>query len=424
MSAKIIKQSSTEVVVQMKVNLKDNMLASEEAIQEALNEVGTLATAVALQQFDTDGSPIITGNTKWYSKGETPKKYQTPYGEISVNRHVYQPSSGGKTWCPMEERARVVCSTSPRFAKTLSHKFSQGPAGQVREDLLQNHGRKVAKSYIQRVADLIGSVAQAKEVDWEYATPELEEPIATVGIGLDGTCMLQCDDGWREAMTGTISLYDKAGVRQHTLYIGATPEYGKATFYERLSREINRIRARYPDAEYVGVADGAKDNWVFLDDKVDTQILDFFHASGYLGEAAKAVHLEKKVRACWIDQRCHELKHEKGAASSILKELKATAFFGLPELIQDKLKAAKTYFSNHLNQMDYHRYEQNNWPIGSGVTEAACKTLIKQRLCNSGMRWKEKGAAGVISLRALAMTNGRWEQFWSKINQYGMPVVT
>ena len=51
--------------------------------------------------------------------------------------------------------------------------------------------------------------------------------------------------------------------------------------------------------------------------------------------------------------------------------------------------------------MDYAQFRQKNYPIGSGVTEAACKTLVKQRLCCSGMRWKEKGASIILSLRAL-----------------------
>jgi hypothetical protein len=70
--------------------------------------------------------------------------------------------------------------------------------------------------------------------------------------------------------------------------------------------------------------------------------------------------------------------------------------------------------------MDYASFHANNLPIGSGVTEAACKVLVKQRLCGSGMRWKEKGAKVVLSLRALIQSAGRWVQFWDKINQFGV----
>ena len=70
--------------------------------------------------------------------------------------------------------------------------------------------------------------------------------------------------------------------------------------------------------------------------------------------------------------------------------------------------------------MNYHKYTAQNLPIGSGVTEAACKTLIKQRLCRSGMRWNDKGAAIVLSLRSLVKTTNRWDQFWNKINYNGI----
>src|ERR1700688_1211571 len=69
-------------------------------------------------------------------------------------------------------------------------------------------------------------------------------------------------------------------------------------------------------------------------------------------------------------------------------------------------------------------YVENGIPIGSGVTEAACKILVKQRLCCSGMRWTPEGAQIILSLRALALTETRWEQFWQKISQYGVPDIT
>ncbi len=70
--------------------------------------------------------------------------------------------------------------------------------------------------------------------------------------------------------------------------------------------------------------------------------------------------------------------------------------------------------------MNYSKYYQKNFPIGSGITEAACKTLIKQRLCKSAMQWKNRGAKVVIALRALVQTTGRWKQFWELINQHGL----
>lgn len=423
MTASIVSTSGDTVTYQVEVKLSGSMLEMEDSILDAVNEVGSLATKDALERFDTDGSRIEIGGEKWFSKGQLPKAYQTPYGEVDVERHVYQRSRGGKTYCPMERDARIVVVSTPRFAKMVSHKFANGSSIQVRRDLVENHGRVVARSYLQRVADVVGGVVQAKEESWHYATPELDRQVKTVAIGLDGTCMLMCDDGYREAMTGTISLYASDGERLHTIYLGATPEYGKATFYTRLEREIAHVKTLYPEATYIGVADGASTNWEFLKSHTTVQVLDFYHATGYLGDAAMAAHpKDGAAREAWMEQRCHDLKHKQGAATRLLKEMQVLAEGHMTEPIREKLGSAITYFTNHKHQMSYARYRSKNMPIGSGVTEAACKTLVKQRLCNSGMRWMEKGSSIVLSLRALVLTKERWEQFWGKVNQYGFPV--
>ena len=73
--------------------------------------------------------------------------------------------------------------------------------------------------------------------------------------------------------------------------------------------------------------------------------------------------------------------------------------------------------------MGYAAYRERQYPIGSGVTEAGCKTPVKQRFFRSGMRWRERGVKTVMSLRELVLTSERWEQFWRKLNRHGFPVV-
>jgi len=87
--------------------------------------------------------------------------------------------------------------------------------------------------------------------------------------------------------------------------------------------------------------------------------------------------------------------------------------------VREDLEASIGYFENHLPKMNYPRFRKEGLPIGSGVTEAACKTVVKQRLCGSGMKWKQFGAAAVLRLRSLLLTEGRWEQFWNKIDRFG-----
>jgi len=424
MGAQLLRIEGSHVKIEVTIDLSRSMLTSEENIQQTLNEAGCIATEAALKYLDTDGSAIQMAGEVMRTKGEQPKAYQTPYGEVVVERHVYQRSGGGKTYCPLEREARIIITSTPLFAKQVSSKLAYGSAREVQRDLAENHRRPVAVSYIQRVSEAVASIIEAKEESWNYVPPQLEAEIASVAIGLDGTCMLLCQSGWREAMVGTISLYDALGERQHTIYLGATPEYGKASFLERLEREIARTKARYPQATYIGIADGAAANWQFLQRHTTEQVLDFYHASGYLGAVAVALYpKDLPQQQQWLDEKCHQLKHDCGSALQLyqqMRELSQSQTY--PQTIQENLAAAVTYFQNHLHQMDYAFYRSQHYPIGSGVTEAACKTVIKQRLCCSGMRWKQAGAAVILSLRTLVLTSTRWNQFWDKLNQYGFPV--
>ena len=121
-----------------------------------------------------------------------------------------------------------------------------------------------------------------------------------------------------------------------------------------------------------------------------------------------------------VEEACHQLKHEAGAAGQLLKDFKRerkSARDGSPPA--DALEKAISYFGNHLEKMNYHLYRAMGLPIGSGVTEAACKTVAKQRLCGSGMRWTLRGVAEVLSLRTLVTSGRRWDEFWEKAMRFG-----
>lgn len=461
----IINQSSESITLQVTIPFSRSMLNSESTIQDSLNEVGCVATRELLKTFDTEGQNIQFGSVKLTTKGLYNKTYQTPYGEVEVERHLYQSSTGGATFCPLEQEARIILTSTPRFASQVSHKMSEMAAPPAQRDFEVNHNRKIAHAMMQRLSEAVASVVQIKEETWSYTVPNVEEAeIKTISIGLDGTCMLMCGGAYRQAMVGTIALYDAVGERQHTMYIAAPPEYGKETFKARLTREIERASALYPSAIKIGVADGAHDNWDFLIKHTDKQTLDFYHATEYLTDVADTLFTSLIERKRWLNDRCHELKHTPGAAGVILAEMKKfeqdiingqsiqwvssnpdNEIKGLlkkqidsaikeeskpgrskkdREKKQKSLAAAITYFTNNneKSRMNYAESVMLNHPIGSGVTEAACKTIVKQRLGQSGMQWKDKGAGIILSLRALVHSTGRWEQFWQKINQFGLPM--
>jgi hypothetical protein len=360
-----------------------------------------------------------------FSKGRLPKDYQTPYGVATVARHVYQPSRGGTTFCPLDRDARIVVSSTPRFAKMIAHKYAEFGSARVIADLEENHGRTVARSFVQNVAEAVAAVALAREEDWEYVLPEFDEPVATVTVGLDGTCMLMGKETWREAMVGTLGFYNAAGERLHTVYTAATPEYGKLTFLERFDREVDRAKAAHPAARCVGLADGAKENWIHLDLMTEVQVVDFYHVTTYVWSAAEALFAQDGASLRpWVEDWCHRLKHEPGAARALIAELESRSSALPTKRLPEAAAKALTYLRNQVKggRLDYAELVEQAIPIGSGVTEAACKVLVKQRLCGSGMRWKDAGAAAVLSVRCLTYTTGRWAQFWSKINRSGYPV--
>lgn len=186
MTVELISHKDKHVTLQFTINLQGSMLEAEQAILEATNKLGVVATEKALSEFDTDGAPIVVGNTKLTSKKKQPRTYQSPYGQIKVNRHLYQSSQGGKTYCPLEYNARIINGATPRCAKVLSNKYAKMPAPEVVDDLEDNHGRHTTLRYLQQVSEAVSAIAQAKEETWEYVTPEIDVPIETVSISLDG----------------------------------------------------------------------------------------------------------------------------------------------------------------------------------------------------------------------------------------------
>jgi hypothetical protein len=428
MAAHLVEESADKISITIEITKSRDFIQCEESIQEALNEAGTLATAKCLEDFDSDGSPVIIGNTKLTAKRtKVVKKYETPYGVAPVARYAYQDSRGGEVYIPLEHEARIIGGSTPRFARMVSFKYACSNSIFVQKDLAQNHGRTVSRCYIQDVSETVAAHLQDKASRWDYAQSDLPaDAVACVAISLDGTCLFYCEEGHRQAMVGTIAFYNAEGERLHTTYVGAAPEHGKATFLARMDEEIARVKKRYPQVRFVGISDGATDYRSWLENYTTTQILDFWHLSEYLHEVAPALFAHsKEKRERWLEETLHSLKHHHGAASRTLKQLDELASAveagkGLSADKREKLERARSYLRNNLDRTNYASYRKSHLPIGSGVVEAGCKTLVKQRMCGAGMKWKQRGADVVLTLRAMILGGDRWSEFWRKAAQFGL----
>jgi hypothetical protein len=168
--------------------------------------------------------------------------------------------------------------------------------------------------------------------------------------------------------------------------------------------------------QWVALTDGGNG----LDDFMDVffpravRILDFYHAAEHLGGLAKAYSGHDADAAAELTEAwSHQMKHEGGDA--ILATLEALELKGRSDAVRETHRLVTGYVRNNRHRMDYPRYRAEGWQIGSGHIEAACKTVVNQRLKQSGMRWGSDGADAVCHLRALYEgETSQWDAFWER----------
>ena len=236
---------------------------------------------------------------------------------------------------------------------------------------------------------------------------------------------------YREVGCGTVSLYDADGQRLHTVRYGRMPESQKTILCQQLQAECQAIVALQPRLKVVKLADGAKHNWRFLS-ALDLgiaphptevwEILDFYHACDHLKRATDLIWGEFTPKGKAEFERLKTLlKEADGGVNTVIRALQ----YSVKKLRGHKrqpLTTELTYFRNQRLRMDYATYLRQHLPIASGVVEASCKTLVTQRLKQSGMRWTPAGGQAMLTLRSLIQSD-RWERGWALLSaSYRKPV--
>jgi hypothetical protein len=80
------------------------------------------------------------------------------------------------------------------------------------------------------------------------------------------------------------------------------------------------------------------------------------------------------------------------------------------------LATERTFFRRNQHRMAYASFRQRGLPIGSGPVEAACKSIVRTRLCRSGMRWSREGGQRILNFRCY-VKSGLWNEFWETYQQ-------
>jgi len=393
----------------------------EVQVRDLLKLIGHELTLALLRSKVEEAPRLEWQGQTYYRKEASPGHYHTLYGEVVLVRPLYQTSAGGGTLCPLERTCQMrFGGATPLLAEIVSFKLASAPAGEVAQDLAKSHGISLSATYLHHLAQQVGQLAVDKQAAWHLQPAMAPASVAIIATGVDGTTMPLVNEAYKEAMCGTIALYDKAGGRVHTEYLGTMPEAGKATFAQRFTTRVDWVTARYPDALHVCLGDGAQWNWEFFATHYPEAVwvLDFYHAATHLHTAAEAIFGQGPEAEAYYERWRTILRdHEDGVVSLLRSLLYYRNRAELSVRAQRTLDTELNYFRQHAPLMQYADFRAAGLPIGSGVTEAGCKELIKARFCRSGMRWKRSSGAPLLQLRAIKLSQ-QWDSFWSKVLRY------
>jgi hypothetical protein len=408
--------------------------------------------AADLARYDVDANAVMVDGQEWRKCLEQqPKTYLSASGPITVARNLYRPAEGGKCLCPLELRAGIIGRVyTPVLARQVTYLMGHMTSAETSKVFTELGIAGPSSSSCDRLPKLLSTVWESHREPWESALRQQEvvaAEAAVVAVSLDGVMVpdkdaqrfakatreaakkqglsKQCSGpaGYREVGCGTVTLFDADAQQLDTVRYGRAPEYKKQTLTAQLDAELASILAVRPDLAVVALADGAEENWRYFEQPVydqATKIVDHGHASQHLRAAMVAYYGEQSVAGRAEYERLRIiLRDQPGGADDVIAALVRLArkMRGKKHKQRRKLLNAElTYFTNQRERLDYAEYQARGLPIGSGIVEAACKTLATQRLKRSGMSWRD-GKQAILTVRSLQQSN-RWAAAWALLSAH------
>lgn len=440
---------SAEMLAEIQQFLKDRRMRWKELpggfaefeakLHERLAAFERELLAEEMRGADIDAEAIEVDGVAYRRVLRCEQTYLTAAGPVQIHRTLYKDRTdeAGRAIVPMDLRLGVVEGYwSPLAAKNAAWVVSQ-MTPQLAEELFERLGNmQPSKASLDRLP-------KALSKRWEDERRQFEEALrhsdvippqaVTVAVSLDGVLAPMKDGqakqkrastaangqltrgpaGYREVGCGTLSFYDADGEMLAAIRIGRMPELKKKTLKRSLFLDIAHVLEERPDLKLVKIADGSADNWSFLSKELPAgiDIADFFHAAEYLNAALGAAYGEGTFEA---RRRFSDLRFVlKEAPNGVEEVIDSLAYLRKIHPGKAPIAAALRYLRKHRHRMRYKEYEDQGLPIGSGVVEAACKTLVSQRMKQSGMRWAEEGGQAVLTLRGWTQSGDRFDRAWA-----------
>ncbi len=358
------------------------------------------------------------------------REIQTLFGAIQIRRnYFYQPQTHTGR-CPLDQALGLVHSFSPALVRLAARAAAQEGYESASQDLLAQAGVALEGRQIQRLVNLI---APALATQLKQGALPGAEPIPILYAEVDGTGVPMVaeelagrpgkqEDGsarTREVKLGAIftqTQTDEEGrpVRDHasTTYVGdfeTAPDFGSRILAEARRRGLGRA------AKMVFIGDGAA--WIWELARVNFPlailILDLYHALEHLHELCEGLYGVGHPWAARMAQTWTAMLKNDQIGDVIAAARRRLQDLGPPA--QTTLEKQIAYFEHHQDKMLYKTYRDQGLFYGSGVIEGGCKSLIGQRLKESGMFWTVAGATSVLNLR-LALKSNRWDECWDRLN--------
>jgi Uncharacterised protein family (UPF0236) len=361
------------------------------------------------------------------------KQVVTVLSPVKIQRAYYHCEDCNEGVIPKDRDLDIVdTSFSPGVRRLMGRVGAKEAFDEGRRDLEELAGVFVKTKAVERVSEALGQqISTISQQEQALALSGKLVPCVAVPkmyIAIDGTGVpvvpRECEgrrgkDGTgpaktREAKLGCVFTQTRSDERGYpvrddasTTYVGAieTAEaFGMRLFAEAVRRGVRRAQ------KVIILGDGAPWIWGIADEHFPgaIQVVDLYHAREHLAYVAKCVygssHVESKH---WAAARAEQL--DAGNVVAVIASMRWLR----PRDNEVQKEVGKTidYFEKNAERMRYADFRSQGLFVGSGVVEAGCKTIIGQRLKQSGMHWTIQGANNIIALRCCQLSS-RWEEFW------------
>lgn len=417
-----------------------NFAEYERWLRTQIAEIERQFIVEELQRHDLDVPMVLIEGVPYRRVLRCTETYTSAAGPVLVERTLYaNRAEETRAACPMELRAGIVEGHWTPLAAQQAVWMVAHMTPQESADLCKMIGQmQPSKSSLDRLPKQLSERweedREALEAQVRSTVEIVPEEAVTIAVSLDGVLIPMRDGerqdkraraaaegrpasgpaGFQEVGCGTISFYDADGQRLSTVQFGRMPEHKKAALKKTLASELSAAMLQRPELQIVKVADGANDNWTFLHGGLPegVEVVDFYHAAEHLHSALGAAYGEGSVKCRAQYEKLRTVLLED--AEGVEKVIRALAHLKKQHPRSKTISVELKYFRKHRHRMRYFTWKSAHLPIGSGVTEAACKTLVAQRMKRSGMRWRHEGGQAVLTFRSMIHSD-RFDQAWALI---------